>query len=249
MAMTFFQEAWRSFLLDRFAPLVHWVQSQSEGLQDLKTVLSDYGVLIEKNKALVAENNALKTKLLFMKPLKTENKTLKKLLHLPVPEGYRRVLAKIILRSPDHWFSQIQIYAGFYKGLAEGQVVISEHGVIGKIKSVSQETANVELISQPDIAVSCYTENVEKSAVLMGQLPGEFSTLKYIQNHIQVTPGEKVFTSGTGGGYPADLLLGEVAQVKEVPGLPVPEVSVRLSAFETHLTHVVVLVPVAASKP
>lgn len=241
--LTVYRESWKPLFLDYLAPWAEKTQNMSHWWQDWQIYWKSQEEMQAEIDHLKKENQNLRTQLVQQLPLQQENTTLKALLNLPVPETYQRVPAKVIVRPPDQWFSRMQINSGFLKSLAPEQAVVSPFGLVGKIRSVTQESALVELITQPDHAVACYTEKSKKPAMLIGQFSNEYASLKYVQNIPNIEPGEKIYTSGKGKGYPEDLLLGEVTEVKKIPGVPTPEVKVKLSAFEQEIGDVMVLVP------
>lgn len=239
LAGTTWQNAWKPFVLDRIAPLA----TRLSGFASDSVRIGAASMTASSGNNLQEENRQLHQRLAQLRLLEAENQRLRTLLNLPIPPTMRKVGARVLMRSPDHWFGSLHIDAGFEAGLSVNQVVLNDRGVLGKIVEVSANTARVQLISSPDSAVSCITEKERKPAILLGYVQGERGHLKYMQSYTHVQRGEKVFTSGLGGVYPKDLLLGTIDVVEQRPSHPVPEATVRLTAFDQLVDEVAVLVP------
>lgn len=245
LGMTVFRNAWAPLLQDTTRPLLHGVQQIFTSWLALKHEWLLYRQQALDQKAVLSELAQLRKQLKAMHIVAAENQRLRALLHLPIPKTYQKIGAEVIARSPSQWLNQVQINKGFEDGLSLHQAVVNEHGVVGRIVELSAKTAMVQLLTDPNSAVSCFTEKMRKPAILSGGFAGENARLKYLENYTRVTIGEKILTSGLGRTFPPDLLLGEVVRVEQKQGHPVPEVEVRLAAFQSNLQYLVVLVPQA----
>lgn len=247
VALIFFRSAWAPLMQDFSRPFLNQMQYLLSGLPAMKQEWELYRQQALKQKAIYEELSQLRRKLKAMEIVADENQRLRDLLKLAPPKGYEKIGAQVIARSPSQWFSRLQIDKGFEDGLSLNRVVMNRHGVVGKVVELSANTAMVQLLTDPDSSVSCMTERMRKPAILSGGGPGEVSQLKYLENYTRVVAGEKILTSGLGGTFPPDLLLGTVQEVIQQPGHPVPEVKIKLAAFAEILREVVVLVPDSAS--
>lgn len=236
----FFRASWTPMLLDHVSPLL-----QPVALWTGNWKLPHWGVEGDEAELmrLQAENDLLLRKVQALELLADENQQLRGLLKLALPKGYRQVGAQIVLRPPHQWFESLTIDQGFDAGLDVNQVVMGTEGVIGKITEVTARTAKVQLISHPESTVSCLVGKQKIPGVLIGQYRDEPAQLQYLQNYAKILPGDMVLTSGLGGVFPPHLVLGRVQQVRQIPSKPVPEANVLLTPLETHLSHVIVLVP------
>jgi rod shape-determining protein MreC len=57
-------------------------------------------------------------------------------------------------------------------------------------------------------------QNADTDAVLAGSVTGDLS-LDMISQDVTVEPGDVVLTSGLGGGFPPDLIVGQVLNVRK----------------------------------
>jgi rod shape-determining protein MreC len=58
-------------------------------------------------------------------------------------------------------------------------------------------------------------QNAETDAVLFGSVTGDVS-LDMISQDNSVEPGDLILTSGLGGGYPSDLIIGQVVTMRSL---------------------------------
>lgn len=240
--VVFYGRQWQPQLTDWLQPWLAKLTGVSTEVRHVVQQMEQVQNAQVQIEELSAENQRLQQELLTLQPMRDENLRLRQLLALPLPPQYRTVTASVLTRSPDHWFERLYIGAGQAQGLQINQVVLSAHGVVGKIREVTQQTALVELISDPASAVACVTEQKRSPAVMEG-LHQESARLKYLQNYAQVKPGEKILTSGLGGVFPPGLVLGKVERVEQAASHPVPEVFIQLTGLNQALEEVLVLVP------
>lgn len=239
----FLRSSWLPQVFDTLIPALAPIARWGDGLRGDKTQ-SENAELTQ----LRAENELLARKLQALELVADENQQLRSLLKLPLPRGYRQVGAQIVLRPPHQWLESLTIDQGFEAGLNVNQVVMGPQGVLGKISEVTAKTATVQLISHPESTVACVVGKQKAPGVLIGQYRNEPAQLQYLQNYARIQAGDLVLTSGLGGVFPPNLLLGRVAEVRQVASRPVPEASITLVPLETHLDQVIVLIPEGGSE-
>jgi rod shape-determining protein MreC len=91
--------------------------------------------------------------------------------------------------------------------------VVTDQGLIGRIDAVIADAARVQLITDPASTVNVRLQNAEVDATLNGSVTGDV-TLDQIPQDTALQAGDLVLTSGLGGGYPADLIIGQVINVR-----------------------------------
>jgi rod shape-determining protein MreC len=87
-----------------------------------------------------------------------ERNQLQKLLDLDrsgaIPSGYDPVTGRVIARSPTIWYSTVAIDKGTSAGVKVDDPVVNGDGLVGRVSSATQGTAQVTLITDPSSAVS-----------------------------------------------------------------------------------------------
>jgi rod shape-determining protein MreC len=92
--------------------------------------------------------------------------------------------------------------------------VVTNQGLIGRVDAVIADASRVQLITDPAAAINVRLQNADTDAVLVGSVTGDLS-LEMISQEITVETGDVVLTSGLGGGYPPDLIVGQVLNVRK----------------------------------
>jgi len=89
--------------------------------------------------------------------LKAENQHLSSLLKLSQQTRlYSFCVARTIVREPlSDYYSTIVVDHGASEGVKEGQAVLTRDGLIGMVASVTAHRANVRLLGNPQLTLSC----------------------------------------------------------------------------------------------
>jgi rod shape-determining protein MreC len=181
---------------------------------------------IENLKNVYIENKKLKARLEEMATLekqiadlKKDNAELREVLKKKESlRDFTPIQATVIGRTPDRWYEQIIIDKGKKSGVEPDMAVITAKGLIGKVISVSEMTATVELLSSQNTknrvsAVIQAKSNIhglidgydrDKKMLLMKDLPIDEAKIK---------KGQNVITSGLGGVFPKGLDIGKVEEL------------------------------------
>jgi rod shape-determining protein MreC len=101
--------------------------------------------------------------------------------------------------------------AGRDKGVAEGNPVISEHGLVGRIVGVSDHVSRVLLLTDAESRTPVLVVRTNGRAILSGD-GGAAPKLDYIRSALGIKEGDRVLTSGDGGVFPRGLPVGTVVR-------------------------------------
>jgi rod shape-determining protein MreC len=131
------------------------------------------------------------------------------------------VAAQVIRRHPSTWWKTVEIDAGDERGIRTSFSVLSNEGLVGKIHSLGTGRSSVILLTDESSQVSARVEGTPEVGILSGQR-GEFEglpilRLRFLSKEARLRPGQRVFTTGRGGIFPADILLGTIESVEKGP--------------------------------
>jgi len=98
-------------------------------------------------------------------------------------------------------------------GLRRGMPVVTQQGLVGRISQVTASAALVQLITDAATVVNVRLEPTRAEAVLLGSITGDVS-LDFIPQVAKVGSGDLVLTSGLGGNYPPNILIGQITGVR-----------------------------------
>lgn len=112
--------------------------------------------------------------------------------------------------------SRIRVARGSLSGVVDGAVVAVPEGLVGLVTSVTPHTAEITLISDGQVKVSCEieTSSVEKPRGIISGGTDEILILKYLTNADKIAPRARVVTSGLGGVFPKGLEIGTLLDVR-----------------------------------
>ena len=109
----------------------------------------------------------------------------------------------------------VRVGKGSLSGVREGAVVATPRGLVGRVRSVSPHTAEVLLLTDPSVRVSCRVETRTGGSV-HGILTGGGSdrmVLGHLGDAQALRPPSKVVTSGLGGVFPKGIEIGTLLLV------------------------------------
>ena len=108
----------------------------------------------------------------------------------------------------------ITINRGTRDGIAVGMPVVTDQGLVGRVLDISANAARILLITDRDSAVSARLQSSRVEGSLRGQLSGNLR-LTMVPPGDSVAVGDLVLTSGLGGNFPADIVIGVVASSRQ----------------------------------
>lgn len=232
-----------------FRPFMKASTTMEESVEELGSDSLSPSQMKTKISELEQERDRLKLEVLQQDEILTENNQLRKALQYVERSPYSLVAARIINRKPSTWYNTMVIDKGSHEGIEVDSPVIvpvgKEAGLVGKVSEViGEHSAVVLLLTDEMCQVSAKLENSQEQGILNGErgalraLPN--LTLRYLSKEAEAIPGQRVFSSGTGELFPANLLLGEVIDFEV--GVIDSTANVRpLVAFESLLDVFVVL--------
>ena len=201
---------------DSIAAIEYYVVKKP--VEFVSNLFSEYNEL----KDVYKENKILKAKLssyasveVNTDVLSKEIDELKKMLNIEyLPTDYN-VKTTSFVRESDDWNNEITIDLGSLAGVSKDMVVISSKGMIGKVTSVTEVTARVQLLTaeNPTSALPIQVINGDQNVYgLLNRYDIEskcfeitlFSDVEKFEDNV------KVITSGLGGKAPKGIYIGTV---------------------------------------
>ncbi len=179
--------------------------------------------LKEKLSELKQERDRLKIEVIQFDGLLNENNQLRRALQYTERSARSLVAARVINRKPSNWYNTLIIDKGSFDGIVVDSPVIvpvgEDAGLVGKVSDViGDHSAIVLLLTDEMCQVSAQLENSQEQGILSGAR-GVLRArpdlkLRYLSKAADAGTGRKVTSSGAGGLFPPDLLLGEVSDLK-----------------------------------
>lgn len=199
-------------------PLVsaqRWFSSRYAAIRDFLTVPRDVATLRQQNAALQNEVSQLQGQIIQLQQQLSEAQILYALLDFARARPENQYVGSLVIgRDPNPFMHYIFIDHGSDSGVVHGMPVVTQQGLIGKVSAVTAGGARVQLITDPTSVVNIRLQSLKIEAQLVGSLTGEL-TVEMIPQDLVVKPGELILTSGLGGEYPADIVIGQIISVRK----------------------------------
>ncbi|MEX2143055.1 MAG: rod shape-determining protein MreC [Anaerolineales bacterium] len=194
----------QTFLYDRF-----------QAIQDFINAPADITRLRQENAELRSENATLQTQIIALQQQVSEIELLSALLDFARarPENAYQA-AGVVGRDPSPFLHYVIINRGSDDGIRRGMPVVGQEGLVGRVAQVTAKAARVELITDPAAQVSIRLQPSDVDGVLTGSITGDLS-IDLLPQDAVLQAGDLVFTSGIGGLYPINILVGQVSSVRQ----------------------------------
>lgn len=187
-----------------------WVNSVCRTLRDISLSVRENHILRREVAELTAAN-------VYLEEQRLENIRLRKLLNFEERIPHKTLAAEVIARDPGNWLNTVTVNKGTGHGVRKDMALVSCEGLLGRVVSVSMNTANALLIIDPRSAVGGAVQRT-RSLVLVEGDPGApgMCLVKCLTMESDLSIGDKILSSGLGGIYPKGLIIGEIVEL--IPG-------------------------------
>jgi rod shape-determining protein MreC len=209
----YFSSASNAFT-DSLINIQSWFSSRFVALQDFFTAPRDIASLRQQNADLQNEVADLQAQVIQLQQQVGETQVLAALVDFSRarPENTYKAAA-VIGRDPSPFLHYVIINRGSTDGILRGMPVVTDQGLVGRVDAVIADAARVQLITDPGSSVNVRLQNADEEASLVGSVTGDV-ILQLIPQDANVETGDLVLTSGLGGGYPPDLIVGQVVNIR-----------------------------------
>ena len=199
--------------LNPFVAVQTWVAVRFQALQEFFNAPTDITRLRQRNAELEAENSRLQLQVIELQKQVSEIDVLSTLVeYARMHSESRYIAASVIGYDTSPFIRYVIINRGSDDGLRRGMPVVTNKGLVGQIAAVTAGAARIQLITDTASSVNVHLQKANTEAVVTGQVTGEL-LVNMIPQGTTVEPGDLVVTSGLGGNYPANLVLGQITSV------------------------------------
>jgi rod shape-determining protein MreC len=122
--------------------------------------------------------------------------------------------ADVISVDSSSFLRTVSINRGTRDGLSVGMPVVTRQGLVGRVVAVSANAARVLLVTDPSSAVSARLQTTRVEGSVVGQLAGTLR-MTFIPLGQAIQQGDLVITSGLGGNFPPDIVIGQVTSIRQ----------------------------------
>ena len=184
---------------------------------DLARTARDLRDLRQRNRELEAENARLLLDNVRYRELEGEVALLRDLLNFR--QAYpsfevqgAHIVGRVIGRDPSNLRRYITLNVGREGGIARNMPVVTDRGLVGRISDVGTGWSRVLLIIDVSSSVNALTQSTRATGLVQGRADGSL-VLRDVPQSDTLSVGDTVFTSGLGGNFPRQILIGQVTEV------------------------------------
>ena len=216
-------ERFRMQIIDYVIPTFDWALSPVTVAANILYDFESYLRIYEQNMELRRELQRMKAWKEAALQLEQQNARLLDLNNVQLSSKFTWVTGVVLADSGSPFRQSALINVGSHDGIIDGWAVMDALGLVGRISGVGKSTSRIILLTDPFSLIPVTIQPSGQKAMLTGDNTVA-PYLDFVEASDQVTPGDRVITSGDGGVFPSNLLIGQVAQD------PAGKVRVRLSA-------------------
>lgn len=203
------------FVRDPLTYISSWTSARTEDVAGVVAGPRNLNTALEEIDRLQAENDTLRRENEQLLEAAGEAQILRELFNraAETPE-YRRITADVIGQDTNPALQSILINQGFDAGVRVGMPVEAARGLVGQVYRVSNNAAQVALLTETASAIPVRLGSTRATGMLRGAGRGALPTIDWIDLQYDVQVGELVTTSGLGGKFPENLVIGRVIDVE-----------------------------------
>lgn len=203
-------ERFRAAVVDVVVPPMDWAMAPVTGLVNLVDDFQSYQRIHEQNRDLRRELQQMRAWREAALQLEQENAKLLDLNNVRLDPNLTFVTGVVMADSGSPFRQSVLLNVGARDGILDGWPAMDGIGLVGRISGVGQNTARVILLTDTSSRIPVIIQPSGQRAILGGDNT-IYPPLEFLENPDVVRPGDRVVTSGDGGLFPPDLLVGQVA--------------------------------------
>lgn len=129
-------------------------------------------------------------------------------------ENIEFLTADVIAHEQSGIARHIIINRGTRDGIGIGMPVATDLGLVGRVVHVSANAAQVQLINDENSSVSSRLQTTRAEGSIIGQASGVLR-MTFIDLDEDIIQSDLVITSGLGGNFPPDIVVGQVTSIRQ----------------------------------
>lgn len=175
---------------------------------------SSLTLLQKENQALRQQQILNAQQLQQERQMAAENAQLRNLLNMQPRVPVKSVVGEILYDARDPFTRKVILNRGSQQGVAAGQPVIDEIGIVGQVTRVFPFTSEITLLSDKDQAIPVQVLRNGLRSVAYGRGQTGVLDLRFMPSNADIQKGDILVTSGIDGIYPPGLQVATVTLVE-----------------------------------
>ena len=200
----------RAAVIDSIVPKLDWAMAPVTGMANLIADFQSYQALSEQNRDLRRELQQMRAWREAALQLEQENAKLLDLNNVQLDPNLTFITGVVLTDSGSPFRQSVLLNVGSHDGILDGWPTMDGIGLIGRISGVGRNTSRVLLLTDTSSRIPVVIQPSGQRAILAGDNT-IYPPIDFLDNPDLIRPGDRVVTSGDGGMFPGDLLVGQVA--------------------------------------
>lgn len=204
-------ERFRANIVDKVVPSFDWALIPVTKVSRMFDDFQSYSRIYEQNQELRRELQQMKSWREAAIQLEQENARLLDLNKVRLNAQLTFVTGVVLIDNGSPFRRSVLLNVGARDGIRDGWATMDGLGLVGRIAGVGEKTSRVILLTDTNSRIPVTIQPSGQKALLVGD-----NTLAppvdIVENIEDVRPGDRVVTSGDGKVFPADILVGQIAQ-------------------------------------
>jgi rod shape-determining protein MreC len=205
-------------ILRAVTPLQDGMSSVASWFGDLTQTTRDLRNLRQRNEELEAENARLLLENVRLREVQVEVELLRDLLEFAQANPSfdslgAHVIGRVVAKDPSNLVRYITLDVGRRAGVARNMPAVTARGLVGRVSDVGETWCKVLLITDPSSSVNALAQSTRATGLIEGRVDGTL-IMQRIPQAETISVGDTVFTSGLGGTFPRQILIGQIISVQ-----------------------------------
>jgi rod shape-determining protein MreC len=203
-------ERFRAALVDAVVPSMDWALVPVTKVMGMVEGFQSYASLYQQNQELRRELQQMKAWREAALQLEQQNARLMDLNKVRLDAKLTHVTGVVLADAGSPFRQSVLLNVGARDGIRDGWATMDGIGLVGRIAGVGERTARVILLTDSNSRIPVTVQPSGQKGLLSGD-NSPAPPIDFLEDPDAVRPGDQVVTSGDGGVFPADLLVGQVA--------------------------------------
>ncbi len=202
-------ERQRALILDQIIPAIDWILLPMTHVAEMLENMRSYSQIHTQNLELRRELRKMKAWREAALQLEQENARLRTYNNVKPKPDLTYITGLVVADSGSPFRRSVLLNIGMHDGIVDGWAATDGLALVGRISGAGNRVSRVILLTDSNSRIPVMIRPSGQRAILTGD-DSHLPLLQFIENAELVRPGDRIVTSGDGGVFPKDILVGQV---------------------------------------